>query len=506
MAQFDGPNKIITLDEPTSSVLSINVQVDLYSQWKQWVRGIVSFNTETNVGNEFITIADHSLYTGQRVVYNSGSILDSPVNGENIGLNAGSEYFVRRINRNTFELYDTKANAQNSDSPLSITGRIDLTASGLGNGETHELIADNSKFPLAFRTVGGDSLTPGVEAGAYFFLQNQNGWRIVSSDDDQTINYSGNLVGENSSLPIINATTNRTVLHLGLQPVTQRVDEILTQTQNSSYAGVVAIDPTSIHSGTSFPVGTRSAPVNNLADAEAISDILGLTTFELRGSITLDRSTEGVSFMGIGSAENDIIDINGFSVDKTIFKNCKITGTMTGVVECIECDLSLVLGVSGIFIRCGLSTDLTLANGGEIIFDSCYSTVPGTSSPICDTNGATSVSFRNYSGGLELTNVVAGSSITVDLDPGTIKILDGKGNTGGVTVIRGLGTKEIGSSIGTTIVDRLFDITEAQLGLASLVGNVDITVDDQTVSILDRNLNNLRDLSVSADGRTRRIL
>ena len=226
----------------------------------------------------------------------------------------------------------------------------------------------------------------------------------------------------------------------------------------------------------------------------------------MRGSITLDRNTEGYTFIGIGSAENDVINISGYSVDRTIFKNCKITGSMTGVVEAVECDLDLTLGIAGVFRRCGIASNLSLASGSEVIFDSCFSTVPGTSSPSCNVNGSTSVSFRNYSGGLNLTDVVAGSTITVDLDPGTIKILDGNNNTGGTVLIRGLGTKDIGSSIGTTVVDRLFDITEAQLGLASLVGNVDISLDDQTVSILDRNLNNLRDLSVSADGRTRRIL
>ena len=102
--------------------------------------------------------------------------------------------------------------------------------------------------------------------------------------------------------------------------------------------------------------------------------------------------------------------------------------------------------------------------------------------------------------------MVAGSTISVDLDPGSVSLPNSQGNTGGAVLLRGLGTKSIGDSIGTTVVDRLFDVEEAQIAFASLVGNADVSPDDLTVSILDKNLNNLRDLSVSADGRTRRIV
>lgn len=86
------------------------------------------------------------------------------------------------------------------------------------------------KWLPAFRTIGGDPLGGGLNAGAYFFLQNQPGygWRIVSSDADQTIYYTGNLVAEDPTSEIINPTPGRTVLHLGLQPVTQIVTVLET--------------------------------------------------------------------------------------------------------------------------------------------------------------------------------------------------------------------------------------------------------------------------------------
>lgn len=126
MTTFDGPNLLITLDNPTAGVLGVDIQRDLYSEWKDWVK-----------------------------------------------------------------------------------------------------IGDNAKYLPAFATSGGEPVTNALDAGSYFFLQNQLGWRIISSDEDQTINYEGNLVAADGTLPIIVPTPGRSVLHLGLQPITQRLSDAL---------------------------------------------------------------------------------------------------------------------------------------------------------------------------------------------------------------------------------------------------------------------------------------
>tara|TARA_R110000772_G_scaffold30806_10_gene76519 strand:+ start:8109 stop:8636 length:528 start_codon:yes stop_codon:yes gene_type:complete len=126
MSTFDGDLKVITLAAPTAGVLAVDVETDLYSEWKVWAT-----------------------------------------------------------------------------------------------------TSDNSKYLPAFRNAGGDPLSPGLDAGAYFFLRNDLGWRIISTSEDQTVNYNGNIVGESAVLPIINATPTKTVLHLGLQPVTQNIDLII---------------------------------------------------------------------------------------------------------------------------------------------------------------------------------------------------------------------------------------------------------------------------------------
>lgn len=120
------------------------------------------------------------------------------------------------------------------DNPVSGVLNVDVETDLYSEWKLWAKTGDNLKFPPAFRNAGGDPLSTGIEAGAYFFLRNDLGWRIISSDANQTINYLGNLVGESSALPIINVTPGRSVLHLGLQPVTQGVDDLLTELQNAS--------------------------------------------------------------------------------------------------------------------------------------------------------------------------------------------------------------------------------------------------------------------------------
>jgi len=89
-------------------------------------------------------------------------------------------------------------------------------------------IGTNSKYPPAFRTAAGDPLTPGIDSGGYFFIRNDLGWRIKPAEEDSTITVTGNLVPNDSSLPILIQTTGAfTVGVFGLQPITQAVDQVL---------------------------------------------------------------------------------------------------------------------------------------------------------------------------------------------------------------------------------------------------------------------------------------
>jgi hypothetical protein len=64
------------------------------------------------------------------------------------------------------------------------------------------LEGDNAKYVPAFRTIGGDPLGSGLSAGAYFFLQNHEGWRIRPHGDSHELTITGNLYSEDATLPM----------------------------------------------------------------------------------------------------------------------------------------------------------------------------------------------------------------------------------------------------------------------------------------------------------------
>lgn len=460
MAQFDGPNLVITLNAPTGGTLDVNVQDDLYEPWKEWVRGIIEFDTSSDVstGAETITFVDHSYYTGQRVLYSQEG------GSTNIGLTDGTEYYVREIDRDTFELYDTKVNAEGSP---STTGRQNLTS---GASETHSFFTDNQKFLPAFRSSGGDPLTPGVEAGAYFFLRNDLGWRIVSTDADQTVNYQGNLVGESATTSLINVTTGRSVLHLGLQPVTQRVDEILTSTQLGQYMGQVVIDTVNGSAGTAYPKGTAFDAVNNWADAKTIATTIGFEQFRIRNAIIFNGSEilDNYAFIGLHAVDS-LLTFAGDSVDGLDLTSLSLTGTMgTGYVVLKQGTVFELDDFEGTCFQVAISGTVQLAStpaygSRRTSFFSCYSDVPGTGRPTLDLNGTSQdVQVRDYSGGLTVTNMTAGNAMSIDLVSGTVEIASSC--TSGTVVVRGTGILIDNSGVGVTVTkDGLITGEDARL-------------------------------------------
>lgn len=72
------------------------------------------------------------------------------------------------------------------------------------------LKAGTNFAPPAFDTTAGDSLPTGVLTGVYF-LRNDLGWRIRSTDEDQEITINGNLYPRDSSITKYIYRTGRTV-------------------------------------------------------------------------------------------------------------------------------------------------------------------------------------------------------------------------------------------------------------------------------------------------------
>jgi len=303
----------------------------------------------------------------------------------------------------------------------------------------------------AFRTTGGDPLTPGIDAGSYFFIRNDLGWRIRPAEEDATVLFSGNLAPEDSTLDILIPTIgNYSVLINGLQPITQNVDTLLVAQQTSSYANRVVIDTATGTSGTSYPVGQFSSPVDNLTDALAIMLSIGATQLVVDGSLTLDQSIPaGYTISGITGVGHDDVALAGQTVDMVAFSGLLVSGTGSGNVDMELCDLSSLAGVTGVFRQCCFLDNITLV-AGSYVFSYCFSGVPGLPKPYMDYNGTNAdVSNRAYSGGMELRNITdASSDSTFDCISASIELL--ASCTAGNVVIRGTGLVT-NNSAGTTV-------------------------------------------------------
>ncbi len=229
--------------------------------------------------------------------------------------------------------------------------------------------------------------------------------------------------------------------------------------QFSSFNGGVTIDTTNGTAGTTFPIGTGEAPVSNLADAKTIAVTRGLDKLYIIGNITIGATDniDGYTLHGQAPSKTLITITAGASTVNSEFENAEITGTLNGPTWFTNMhigdltDLGAATGETHIHSSV-LSGTLTIssASATAIQFLSCWSGVPGTTTPTIDVNGAASgISLRHYSGGIELKNISDGQSNSADYVAGQI-ILDSS-NTSGDIQIRGVVKVTDNSGAGFTV-------------------------------------------------------
>jgi hypothetical protein len=121
-----------------------------------------TFDTETDVtggATDTIAITGHPYTTGDAVFYADDG------GTETIGLTDDAMYYVRSIDANTIALFLSQ------EAAASNTNRVNLTASGVGNGETHSLYSANA----AFHNSSGGLVTLNVSDGDSPSVRNSAG-------------------------------------------------------------------------------------------------------------------------------------------------------------------------------------------------------------------------------------------------------------------------------------------------------------------------------------------
>lgn len=312
----------------------------------------------------------------------------------------------------------------------------------------------NRKYPFPFTTSGGEPITTDAFAGQYYFLRNDLGWRIRSTDADQDVYWDGNLIPTDLLLPIIEGWPARTILHLGLQPIVQGLS--LLADVHGQVEREIWIDTSALINGT----GYQSSPYNNVTDAIDDAEANGILNLVLLDDLTLDRQLKNFTIRGIGEPT---VDPNNQILTGCRFDDCQFSGTFNPTLDsnsfwhCYF--LNGVTGVQGDLHECGFTGTVSLVAGGTCTIIDGYSLVPGLSRPTIDVGGGgCAVSIRNYRGGLILagTDGVA-DEVTVSLAMGRLQLA--ASNTAGTISVRGIcdfDDQSAGSTVETSgLVDSI---------------------------------------------------
>ena len=304
-------------------------------------------------------------------------------------------------------------------------------------------------LPTTIQAGGKDPLPGGAQTVITCTLL--DGWRIRfearggPTTEQMTIT-GGNLVGQDAlggeQFPVApSAFTHVTIA--------QATTGALLGTLVPEYQGGVWIDTINGQSGTSFPTGTPGTPVDNMADALTIAQSLGIFVFKLLSNVTVTQDVSTYRFEAVTGGQG--VTFSGATTTNTFVQAGFIGGAINGAMFVKETEiLNGVTGLSGTFLDSRLSGTITVA--GDCTFIHCVSGVAGVNPAVVSLSGAggaLSIEFRNYTGGLSLTNSTLAHNISVDLDPGILHI-DGT-NTAGTLKLRGIGepVNDTGASFAT---------------------------------------------------------
>jgi hypothetical protein len=298
---------------------------------------------------------------------------------------------------------------------------------------------EGSKYLPAFSTSGGEPTSAGQVSPRYFFLI--NGWKGVV--DSLSIQVGLNLYSDDGQFPFY-------VLNGGNVSLNNSDLPGLDILNKSLYNQKVCYDENSGYSGTSFPVGTDGAKVNNLADAIAICEEQGFRTIEMFSNLTLDRNISDMNFYAYSG--NYIFNANGFKAHMCFLRQIKLEGDFNSSFIAVEkCYIGNIYNVYGMIDNCKLLGEIKLASAQSLSVDNCESAIPGNMSPTIDMNdiGSSSLNLRRYAGGILIKNCF-GTTDVATLEGDGAKIRLHNSCTGGLLSIRGTG-KLYDDSQGTTV-------------------------------------------------------
>ena len=212
--------------------------------------------------------------------------------------------------------------------------------------------------------------------------------------------------------------------------------------EHSTFQGAVHLDAINGGSGTSYPMGTPAAPVNNAIDAVAIANQRGFEEIHVIGNYTFTTGDDIDNFTIVGQnpVKSTVTIETGASANKVELFECHAIGILDGQSTARECLLTNLDYINGYIHNCILSPGtISLGGGTTAYFIDCTSGLPGLGTPTIDMGGSGQpLAIRNYNGGIKLTNKTGSDAASIDLGSGQV-VLDSATVTGGTIVVRGDG-------------------------------------------------------------------
>ncbi len=191
--------------------------------------------------------------------------------------------------------------------------------------------------------------------------------------------------------------------------------------------------------------GTSKNPVSTFVAARTLADALGYERYYLKGKSTFNDAANDLAadhqnweFIGLGF---DIeIAFGGQRVDGARFDNVTLSGAMHasgGDVLYTDCRFGFIsANFNGHALNCWLTDTIVMKNARDIEFADCQSGVTGNAAPTIDMSaGASSISMRNYSGGVRIMNGMSNDTLSIETDG---QVIISANNTSLTLTLRGM--------------------------------------------------------------------
>lgn len=337
------------------------------------------------------------------------------------------------------------------------------------------------------------------------------GTKIVPFDEVLRVNQLGDMITDDPDVdPSLYDISQLTVPKvIFIKPSEAETIQLNSESiEFASYGGVISVDILSANTGTASPMGNLQYPLNNIADAHAVSELKGLSKFSIVGDLDLINPLPEMvrrDFIGQGKERTTITVHTDSVVTDASYHNATISGKMDGKLRMVDCVLDGVQGVNGYIEDCILAfNDIVLGGGAEAHFIDCNSGKAGVLTPKIIAGSGVAMDMRGYKGGIWISQKTGPESISIDLTSGQVKLDSTVVN--GTIVVRGKGKlidADTGEPIlsgnynGATIVN---DLTDEHTREMWKINGLDKAA-PMTVTQSSRNAGDV-DLVISGDGET----